>query len=165
MSDFLTFDKLHKIIQKVMGWEDYHVYEFSVDGVDLGRVDGGALDANPDLKSSKSARLFEYIDSVGQKFFYEYDFGDSWEHELVVEKILEKESSEKVPVCIGGERACPKEDCGGVFGYENFMKKLRTGKSLSRWDREVKNWWGGWDSERFDIEGVNKKLNRHGGFG
>ena len=166
VSDFWTFDKLHKIIQKVMGWEDYHVYEFNVYSNEFGLVDSDALDANPDLKSSKSARLFECLDHVGQKFIYRYDFGDDWEHELVVEKIIEDDRGKKIPFCVEGKRACPKEGCGGVSGYQRFMKMLNTGIDPTGQDpNELKAWLGDWDPERFDIEKINKKLQRHGGFG
>ena len=165
VSDFWTFDRLHKIVQKIIGWENYHLYEFEVKGDKIGLVDGDALDAYPDLKNSKRARLFEYFDSVGQKFLYRYYFGDDWEHELVVEEILEDKLEQRIPFCMEGKRACPKEDCGGISGYQRFMKLLNTGKcSLEENPNELKSWLGDWDPERFDIEKINKNLNKHRGF-
>ena len=61
----------------------------------------------------------------GQRLSYEYDFGDSWDHTLLVEKILPSQESVRYPVCLKGKRACPPEDEGGVWGYENFLEAIR----------------------------------------
>ena len=166
VSEFWTFDKLYKIIQKVMGWENYHIYEFNVDGNEFGYVNNDSLDSGPDLKNSKKARIFEYAGSIGQKFLYKCDLGDSWEHEVTVENIFKEEMGQKIPICLEGERACPKEDCGGISGYEHLTKILKTGeRSMNKHSKQLKSWMGDWDSERLNIKKINKKLVRHGGFG
>ncbi len=159
VSDFWTFDKLHRIIQKVMGWENYHLFEFKLGNIRIVPPDEGYLEENE--LDPKKVQIGQYVDKEKQKFEYVYDFGDSWEHEIVVEKIAEDniEDAGKYPQCIEGERACPKEDCGGVSGYERFMIILKERKDP--WGenvKELKAWLGDWDPEKFDIKEVNKNL-------
>ena len=126
VSDFLTFHRLHEIIQGVMGWENYHLYEFDVAGIKIGIKE----DADYDIEDAKKIKLSGYLNKKCQKFNYTYDFGDSWEHKIILEKIMPDKTrdSKKYPCCIEGERACPPEDCGGVGGYERFLEILKTGK-------------------------------------
>lgn len=107
VEDSINFHKLHEVIQRVMGWVDYHLYEFRVDDVCIEAEKGRAFavdfiwgNLRPEVRETK--------------YTYLYDFGDSWKHSIVVEKILEKDESKRYPVCIAGKRACPPEDCGGV---------------------------------------------------
>lgn len=103
-----------------MGWEDYHLYEFSM-GINrfgetlIARQTYGAGETlNVEMK------LDELIYEEGQKLFYVYDFGDYWEHEIMVEKIITPRKGVKgvtYPVCLAGRRACPPEDSGGPPGY------------------------------------------------
>jgi len=160
VSDFWTFDKLHRIIQKVMGWENYHLYEFDVNGTKIGLVDDDALNVNPDLKNAKRVRLFEYLDSEGQRFSYLYDFGDNWEHEIIIEKMTEDkiEDSHKYPKCIDGKRACPPEDCRGVRGYEELLE-IQKNKNHPRYKELIVSWLGeNFDFEEFGVGEVNKRL-------
>jgi hypothetical protein len=88
---------------------------------------------------------------------YMYDFGDSWEHDIVVEKILASSDGVGVPSCIGGERACPPEDSGGVWGYDNLLAAIR---DSTHPEHEMMLDWVGdeFDPERFDIDAVNARL-------
>jgi hypothetical protein len=76
---------------------------------------------------------------------YVYDFGDSWDHEIRLEKILPKDSTRKYPLCIAGEFACPPEDCGGIPGYYNCIKASRSKRSS-----ELKEWFGDWNPRQFN---------------
>ena len=159
VSDFWTFDKLHRIIQQVMGWENYHLYEFKFGSKRIVPPDEGYLEENE--LNPKKVQIGQYVNKEKQKFGYVYDFGDSWEHEIVVEKITEDniEEANKCPKCIEGERACPPEDCGGVGGYERFLEVLKTGKDPCGEDiDELKEWLGNWEPEKFDLEGINKEI-------
>ncbi len=159
VSDFWTFDKLHRIIQKVMGWENYHLFEFKFGNTGIIPPDEGYLEENE--LDPKKVKIGEYVYKEKQKFEYVYDFGDSWEHEIVVEKITEDkiEDADKYPKCIGGERACPPEDCGGTGGYERFLEVLKTGKDpLGENPEGLKEWLGDWEPEKFDLEEVNKEI-------
>ena len=90
-----------------------------------------------------------------------YDFGDCWEHEIVLERILPAGKGIKYPICLEGERACPPEDCGGTPGYADLLEILG---DPSHPDHEDMFAWlpGDFDSERFDVEGVNRMLRPSG---
>ena len=93
------------------------------------------------------------------EFTDEYDFGDSWQHEIVLEKTLEPEPKVRYPRCVEGERACPPEDCGGVWGYAEFLDAIADPKHESHED--MLEWIGGvFDSERFDLDGVDRELRK-----
>lgn len=99
-------------------------------------------------------KLSQVVQLEGQKIHYEYDFGDSWCHTLLVEKILPPQEGIRDPVCLKGKRACPPEDVGGVWGYEYFLKAIRDPNHDEH--EEYLNWIGGeFDPEAFDLEEVN----------
>jgi hypothetical protein len=93
------------------------------------------------------------------RFIYEYDFGDSWQHEITLENTLEPEPKVKYPRCVEGARACPPEDCGGIWGYPDFLEAISNHKHS---DHERINEWIGdtFDPEQFSVDEVNKEL-RH----
>jgi hypothetical protein len=93
------------------------------------------------------------------KLLYEYDFGDSWEHELLVEKRLPLDEGKRYPVCLTGKRACPPEDCGGVWGYVSFLAAIHDPKHPEH--EEMLEWIGGeFDPEVFDLDEINVALQR-----
>jgi hypothetical protein len=93
---------------------------------------------------------------------YEYDFGDSWEHKIVLEKIIPYDGSVKVPTCIKGKRACPPEDCGGIWGYQNFLEAIQDPSHLEH--EEMLEWVGGeFDPELLNIEETNSALIEYHG--
>jgi hypothetical protein len=155
-----TLLKLHDILQIVMGWRDYHLHLFMIAGEEYG--DPG-LDEFGDwpLKNEARYKLSQLIPGEGFRFHYEYDFGDSWRHLLLVEKILPAGPDARQPLCLKGKRACPPEDVGGAWGYEGFLEALRDpGHS----EHEVfLEWVGGeFDPEAFDLDKVNDVLRRMG---
>lgn len=159
VSDFWTFDKLHKIIQKSMGWEDYHLFEFKFGNMKIVAPDEGYLEENE--LDPKKVKIGHFINKEKQKFTYIYDFGDCWKHIISVEKILpdEIENSTDYPKCVAGKRACPPEDCGGIGGYGRILELLKTGKDP--WGdnpKEFKAWLGNWKPEEFDLNKINKLL-------
>ena len=88
---------------------------------------------------------------------YEYDFGDSWEHKILLEKILPYDSKIVLPVCLKGKRACPPEDCGGIWGYEELLVTISDSKHPDHED--MLEWLGGnFDPEEFDLEEINEDL-------
>ena len=156
-----TFFELHHIIQIVFGWKNYHVYEFNIDGHKLGAPDDYMADVTSNDEGVIDARditLESLIVQTGEKFKYEYDFGDSWVHEIEVEKFLPKEPQQKYPSCIDGELACPPEDCGGIPGYYSMLKILADKQHPEYKDTKI--WVGrNFIPEYFDMENVNKKLS------
>jgi len=152
--------KLHDILQIIMGWQDYHLHCFLIndqyygDPEDDESGDMGTID-------EKRVKLDQIIPGEGFRFKYEYDFGDSWEHTLDVEKILPVEEGVKYPVCVKGKRACPPEDVGGIWGYENFLEAIRD-PNHEEHDEYLEWSGGGFDPETFDLEQVNRRLQTMG---
>jgi hypothetical protein len=156
----ITLLKLHDILQIVMGWEDYHLHMFTIEGSIYGNPrddeygDLGTLD-------EASITLNQVVYGEKQRFTYEYDFGDSWDHTLLVEKISSPEEGIRYPVCLKGKRACPPEDVGGMWGYENFLEAIRDPNHDEH--EEYLMWVGGeFDPETFDLEKVNAQLHSMG---
>ena len=151
-----TLAKLHKIIQEVMGWEDYHLHEFTVDGKDYG--DAEVVDYK-EMVDEKKTKLADLNLAEKQKFEYVYDFGDHWEHEIKVEKILPFDSTAKYPKCLDGKLACPPEDCGSIWGYEELseLKKLPK-EELDEEDSDRLEWLGDYDFEHFSVDETNAVL-------
>jgi hypothetical protein len=139
-----------------MGWEDAHLYQFVVSGIRYGDPRLlGELDAE-DVRTVPLATL-----GLREKLkcVYEYDFGDSWEHELLVEKILPRDEGKRYPVCLTGQRACPPEDCGGIWGYASFLEAIRDPEHPEH--DEMLEWVGGeFDPDIFDLDEVNRELQR-----
>ncbi|MBI4181496.1 MAG: plasmid pRiA4b ORF-3 family protein [Candidatus Aenigmarchaeota archaeon] len=157
VGDSITFHALHKIIQVVMGWEDSHLYEFSVQGMALQIPDP---DEGGPGKDPRRVRLSDVLKRKGQQFSYLYDFGDGWEHTVVLEAVSES-GGQKVPRCVGGSMACPPEDCGGLGGYDEMLD-IRKNKKHPEYQETVE-WLGeGFDPERFNADAVNKRLARLG---
>ena len=155
-----TLLKLHDILQIVMGWEDAHLHMFKIPGLVYGDL---MDDVYGEISTALEAhfKLNQLITYEGQRFSYEYDFGDSWEHELVVEKILLGQEHLRTPICLEGKRACPPEDVGSLWGYENFLKALQDPEHEEHEDYLI--WIGGeFDPEAFDLDEVNDRLWRMG---
>jgi hypothetical protein len=123
----ITFRELHNTLQIVMGWWNSHLHLFQVGPLTLTARETLA-EWDEDGLPDDIARLNEHVHQEGATFTYEYDFGDSWEHKLVLEAILPVDETAAYPRCLAGERACPPEDCGGVWGYELFLEALQDPK-------------------------------------
>jgi hypothetical protein len=106
-----TLAKLHDIFQIVMGWTDSHLHQFIIRGAEYGVPHS---DYDMEMEDEKHFKLGKLIFAEKERFVYQYDFGDSWEHEILVEKILPIEKDLHYPICLKGNRACPPEDCGGI---------------------------------------------------
>lgn len=151
-----TLFRLHKIIQACMGWEDCHMWLLVIGDEEYGDdvMDAGG---DRDFASARKAKLGQIIAQGIKKVGYEYDLGDSWRHTITVEKTLPAEAGVKYPRCIAGERACPPEDCGGPWGYPEFLEAIQNQKHKQH--RELLEWVGGeFDPEAFDLGQVNEEL-------
>ena len=120
-----TLGHLHWVIQFVMGWTNSHLHSFSIQGVEYSMLmpDLGLDDL--DMQDEQPVKLSQVITGEKFKFFYTYDFGDSWEHEVLVEKVLTAKADTDYPTCIKAKRACPPEDCGGSWGYQEFLETIQ----------------------------------------
>lgn len=158
VEDTTTLNKLHDILQTVMGWTNSHLHHFIINQEFYGEPPDDEFGIM-ETKDETRFKLNQLVSRSGSKFRYEYDFGDSWLHDLVVEKILPAEKGAQYPVCIAGKRACPPEDVGGVWGYANFLKIISNPNHLEH--NEMMVWVGGdFDPERFNLNAVNAGL-RH----
>lgn len=162
----IKFSQLHKIIQKVMGWEDYHMYDFNVGKINIIDSRGSSLGdfsgfgRSKEIKASK-AKLSDFLEKKSQKFSYTYDMGDSWEHKLTVKKIFETEDDDNnYPVVLDGARSCPPEDCGGVWGYQEILELLKNPEHPD-YEERITDWLGeDFDPESFNMNEVNKKFKK-----
>lgn len=146
---------LHVILQEVMGWTGGHLHQFFIDGEYYGQPDQD--DFEDEIINEKEFKLKDVVNKEKQKFKYEYDFGDDWRHELIVEKILPSEKGKYYPICLDGARACPPEDCGGAGGYDNFLMAIKHPNHVEH--ETMLEWIGGsFDPDKFDIEAVNEEL-------
>jgi hypothetical protein len=153
---------LHAVLQVAMGWTNSHLHHFlTVDArySDPRNNEDLALGEGPDRDEAK-ATLVQAVPDEGAQFGYEYDFGDSWEHEITVEKILPHDAAAAtVALCLDGARACPPEDCGGVWGYANLLKILKNRKHPEH--RSMMEWLGRPpDAEAFDVAKSNTWLRK-----
>ena len=157
-----TLDKLHERIQTAMGWTNSHLHHFRIKGTLHG--DPWLLDKNfveMNYENSRVMMLSKIVPKSGERyhFEYEYDFGDSWWHEVLFEGCLTVEPGQRYPLCLEGERACPPEDVGGASGYEEFLELLAD-PSDERHEQFVE-WIGGtFDPEDFDPEKATKRMWR-----
>jgi hypothetical protein len=157
--DTYSFWDLHVALQDSMGWLDYHLHVFRVAGSAPGEVEQiGIPDADPFEGDKPTLPGWEipitrHFTRPGTVVPYEYDFGDGWEHELTLEAILPRQVGQKYPFCVDGARACPPEDCGGVYGYENVLTVIQNPTHEEH--ESMLEWLGGrFDPDRFDPKRV-----------
>ena len=157
-----TLGALHEVIQTVMGWTQGHMHQFIINNEYYGEAVFGEMEPDLKMKDEVGIRLSQIIKGVKKqvRFLYEYDFGDGWQHEILFEKTVEAEPKGKYPRCLEGERACPPEDVGGVWGYVDFLEAI--GNPKHEQHREMKEWVGGkFDPEKFSVDAVNKQLRKY----
>lgn len=104
---------LHDTLQLAVGWSDSHLNRFSVHGKDYGVYHLGRMSFADD---PRQVRLADFRFRVKERFLYEYDYGDGWQHDVRVERKVAFEPRRVYPICIGGRQACPPDDCGGAWG-------------------------------------------------
>jgi len=158
-----TLAKLHAIIQVSMGWFNSHLHLFEIGEDRYGDLGQWPQDYLDDLETlnERKTKLSQLVEQGIKKFGYEYDMGDGWRHAILIEKMVPAEAGVKYPRCIAGERACPPEDCGGPWGYGDFVEAIQNRKHKQH--RELLEWVGGeFDPEAFDLEAVNEELQEVG---
>lgn len=157
-----TLDKLHEYVQTAMGWTNSHLHQFEIKGERYGDpelLDDGFEDF--ECVDSTKTMLSEILPKSGKRFSfkYEYDFGDGWEHEVVFEGCPTVDPKAKYPLCVEGARACPPEDCGGVWGYTDFLEAI--GNKKHKEHKSMLEWVGGWfDPEEFDPATATKAMKK-----
>jgi hypothetical protein len=154
-----TFWDLHVAIQDAMGWEDYHLNNFEIPDpsidmiVEIGIPSDEAAFYDNEVLPETRRKISKYFSIENKSAIYTYDFGDNWEHNILLEKILPREKNVSYPRCIKGKRACPPEDCGGVWGYEELLEVI-SNPGHEEYE-EMMEWLGEeFDPEVFDPEEV-----------
>jgi len=151
-----TLAELHGIIQTAFDWWDEHLHQFTIGERYYGVPNPDYL-GFAEMHDERKIGLQQITRGEGFNFLYEYDFGDSWLHQILVEKILPAEPGQVYPVCITGRRACPPEDVGGIWGYYYFLEALQDPEHEAH--EEYLEWVGDeFNPEAFDLEGINKAL-------
>jgi hypothetical protein len=154
-------DALHGILQIAMGWSNYHLHQF-ITGKRGGMTFYGPAENDggfEDMLEESAYSVAQIAPTEKSGFVYEYDFGDGWEHDIVVEKILPQAAEAKYPLCLAGKRACPPEDVGGIWGYEELLEIVKDPKHPEYQERL--EWLGRkLDPEYFDPAEVNRALSK-----
>lgn len=153
-SDILLVD-FHRVIQTAMGWTNSHLHLFN----------DGITDYSPkefeveDSRNSRTIKLKTLLKKEKSKILYEYDFGDGWIHNILLEKIIDEEDKGQIPRCLKGKGNCPPEDCGGTWGY---MELIRTISNPRHEDYDsMMEWLGGeFDPNFFDVDQINQQLKQ-----
>ncbi len=155
-----TLEDLHEIIQASMGWEDCHEHMFYINEKEYGREHCGddllGFGASENLDESEFT-LDDVLLKAKMRFLYEYDFGDSWEHQVLVEKILPLDGKIKYPTCLTGKRSCPPEDCGGVPGYYQLLEAIEN-PEVSDAEELIDCLGEDYDPDEFNVKKANKSL-------
>ena len=152
-----TFLELHLAIQNAMSWTVCHLHEFELVNPETGLkqfIGTQNEDFGDEVLPESNKKIADYFSMENQSAVYTYDFGDNWEHKIHLEKIVPREKGVKYPICMKGKRACPPEDCGGIWGYAELLEIIRNPKHEEY--EEMLEWLGGeFDPEYFDVEEVS----------
>jgi len=152
-----SFWDFHVALQNAMGWTDSHLHQFEANNPKTGKNEiigipeelyGGLEDGSTTLLGRK-LHIRDYFSEENRTLSYLYDFGDDWDHLIEYEGILFRSKMQKYPFCVAGERACPPEDCGGPFGYQDLLEILKNPKHEDY--KTMKEWTGkSFDAEQFN---------------
>ena len=154
-----TFWDLHVAIQDAMGWLDYHLHSFEMmepkhgQKVTIGIPSEDDIDYGWEVLAGWRQKISNYFSIENKVADYVYDFGDNWVHRILLEKILPRDENTNYPLCVKGKRACPPEDCGGVWGYEELLETIKDPKHEEH--KEMLEWIGKeFNPEHFDVKEV-----------
>jgi len=165
----LNFERLHHVIQDAMGWDDCHLHSFDVNGVEIGRPALAPYVLREPPRPEKQYTL-DRVARITDRFTYLYDFGDSWTHEIVVEEVTTGEL--EAPRCLAGARACPPEDCGGVWRFAELLRERAERMPEGPEGQDGQDEREGpdglvdrvgerWSPERFDLAFADRLVARH----
>ena len=150
----IKLHRLHDVLQIVMGWTNSHLHQFETS---LGYIADPEFELE-EAESSKKTTLQSVLHEPKSHIRYEYDFGDGWDHQILLEKVVELDEP-VLAFCLGGARACPPEDCGGPWGYANLLAVLKDANHPEY--KSMNEWLGSrFDPDAFDVEAINKQLAR-----
>jgi hypothetical protein len=152
---FATFEDLHHVIQVAMGWDDQHLHKFQAGSKRIGGPESSPFGSTAD---ESRTRLYRVMTRERESLTYEYDFGDGWRHAVTLERIHRPQSEVIQFVCLDGARACPPEDSGGIWGYQDLLDAFKD--SNDPYHVRAVEWFGDdFDPEAFDLDRVNGILS------
>jgi len=152
----IKLNRLHEVFQAAMGWADSHLHQF-IDPPVIYSVPSEDDFPGVERLDERRFHLADLVRREKASFLYEYDFGDSWVHHVVVEKIVPAGPEKKRAICLAGKKACPPEDCGGIWGYYELLEVLNDSTHESH--QEMLDWLGEpFNPDRFDLQEVNDIL-------
>jgi len=150
----ITLQHLHRTLQTVMGWTNSHLHQFVVQRQ---RISDPRSRVRTKVANENRTRLGELIWTVGARLLYEYDFGDGWQHELLLEEVLLGDETFQ-QTCVAGKRRCPPEDCGGPRGFAELLEAMADANHPDHED--VCTWLSDFAPEPFSKEEINRRLRR-----
>lgn len=155
----ITLAKLHDVLQTAMGWENGHMHQFRVGQRRFGQPEPtDPFMRRPRVESERTVHISALLGEPGAKMVYLYDFGDGWEHVIVLEKLLRADPNITYPACTDGQLACPPEDCGGIPGYYDLLQAIRDPNDERH--EEMLDWVGDdFDPHAFSIDEINRLLS------
>jgi hypothetical protein len=158
VSSNMTLGDLHWVIQTAMGWTNSHLHSFTIEGLEYGMILPDELGFDDiETHDETLVKLNKIIPGEKFKFPYLYDFGDSWEHDILVEKVLPVDPAATYPTCLQAKRACPPEDCGGTSGYAQLLEVMQNPRHDDY--ESMLEWLGGaFAPEAVDLQKINLEL-------
>ena len=152
----VTLFRLHQILQIVMGWTDSHLHQFRRGSTYYGQPDP---ELGMDRKNERRIRLNDVLRKAKDRMVYEYDFGDGWEHDIVLQASGSGTAVTPQVRVLAGRGACPPEDVGGIGGYYGFLEAIRNPKHPEH--RDMLEWCGGhFDPDAFEIDEINEYFRK-----
>ena len=155
-----TLADLHLYLQAAFGWWNYHLHQFGIDGERYGPPDPDGMDFGLEMMDENEMALSKLIPKSGRRsrWLYEYDFGDGWRHEIRFEGFAPANPEAQYPQCVAGERGCPPEDCGGPWGYAEYLAAIADPRHERH--TELLEWQGPFDPEAFDAQEATKAMRK-----
>ncbi|MFM7150309.1 MAG: plasmid pRiA4b ORF-3 family protein [Gemmataceae bacterium] len=155
-----NLNDLHEYIQAAFGWWNSHMHQFEIAGRTYSQPSPFGDDFGMEFRDETDVLLSTLIPKSGGRFrwIYEYDFGDGWRHEIVFEGFPAADPKAKVPLCLEGKRACPPEDCGGPWGYADYLAIMANPKHRDY--KEMLEWNGPFDPEAFDVKKATTAMRK-----
>ena len=155
----INLDKLHEVIQLTMGWHNSHLWMFTAHDRNYSILIPNDDMWNERISDATKTKLSALLTSGTGEINYVYDFGDNWQHRIIVESVKAAEAEKPYPQFVGGERRCPPKDCGGVPGYYDFLKKIASKQGKKR--KAALDWYGGpYDPNDIDERQIAVALKR-----
>lgn len=152
VSEHISLYKLHHIIQETFGWSNYHLYYF---GEETSKIGDPVLWDDKETQPDRLITIRRILNTGNPTLTYTYDMGDDWVHTIELEQVLPQMKTQRK--CIGGERRCPPEDCGGVSGYYEILETLKH-PGTTEYDELIVWLDGRTDPEFIDIRMINAHL-------